>query len=278
MLVKRWLAYSGETPFASSGTSVGRNGLPSSTKALFAVHLPLVPGAARRLGGAFELIAGGWSLNMERHILIADDHALVRGGIVTALQRLYPDARIYEACSAREALQCANQLPRELDLALVDLFMPDMDGFEFLRQLCDEHPALPVAVLSASDDEDHVRKALAIGAAGFISKSVPEHEFANALHIVSSGGTYPPAGQRRAFAVTSRPPAGADTQAPGDLTSRQREILNLLGQGKSNKQIARELDLSENTVKVHVSAILRTLKLENRTQAGLIAGKIGARS
>jgi DNA-binding NarL/FixJ family response regulator len=218
-------------------------------------------------------------LDMERHILIADDHALVRGGIVTALQRLYPDARIYEACSAEEALQCASQLPMELDLALVDLFMPDMDGFEFLRQLCDEHPALPVAVLSASDDEEHVRKALAIGASGFISKAVPEHEFANALNIVCAGGTYPPVGQRRPSAPGQRgKPAGnsADNTAPGELTSRQREILNLLGQGKSNKQIARELDLSENTVKVHVSAILRALRLENRTQAGLLAGKLAA--
>jgi len=216
---------------------------------------------------------------MERHILIADDHALVRGGIVSALQRLYPDARIYEACSAGEALQCASQLPRELDLALVDLFMPDMDGFEFLRQLCDEHPSLPVAVLSASDDEDHVRKALAIGAAGFISKSVAEHEFANALNIVSAGGTYPPAGQRRPAPASLRPTGGGtDGQTSGELTSRQREILKLLGQGKSNKQIARELDLSENTVKVHVSAILRALKLENRTQAGLLAGKIGAQT
>jgi DNA-binding NarL/FixJ family response regulator len=214
---------------------------------------------------------------MLRNILIADDHALVRGGIVSALQRLYPDARVYETCSAAEALECAGQLPVDLDLALVDLFMPDMDGFEFLRKLCHKYPDLPVAVLSASEEPSHIDKALEIGAAGYIAKSVQEHEFTKALNIISAGGVYPPPGKRRPASGTTytmpmpSPEPGAHC---ANLTSRQREILELLGQGMSNKKIARQLNLSENTVKVQVSAILRTLQLDNRTQAGLMAGQL----
>lgn len=213
---------------------------------------------------------------MLRHILIADDHALVRGGVVSALQRIYPEVLVYEACSAAEALESAAQLPVDLDLALVDLFMPDMDGFEFLRRLCQQQPDLLVAVLSASEHSNHVEKALEIGAAGFISKSVAEHEFANALNIISAGGVYPTAGRHASRKVNGAAVELDLDDHSAELTFRQREIFDLLGQGLSNKLIARELGLSENTVKVHVSAILRTLGLENRTQAGLLAGKLQA--
>jgi DNA-binding NarL/FixJ family response regulator len=194
---------------------------------------------------------------------------------VAALQRLHPEALVYEACSAAEALESVRQLPVSLDLALVDLFMPDMDGFGFLRQLCQAHPELKIAVLSGSDSTAHVEKALQIGAAGFISKAVAEHEFANALNIICAGGIYPPPGKRRVDAGDTEPGADQLDQSAA-LTVRQREIFDLLGHGLSNKGIARELGLSENTVKVHVSAILRTLGLDNRTQAGLLAGKIQA--
>ena len=120
-------------------------------------------------------------------ILIADDHSLIRSGLSTLLAQRNEGATIYAANSAKQALQLADENPF-LDLALLDLFMQDMDGFRFLRQFCDKHPAVPVIVMSASTNPAHIRKAIDMGVSGYIPKSVGPEIFASAISQVMSGG------------------------------------------------------------------------------------------
>jgi len=215
-------------------------------------------------------------------LLLADDHVLVREGLKHTLGRLAPDVEFLEAASAAEALDCiaANDA---IDLALLDLVMPGSAGFDLLTRVCDRHPELPVVMLSGSSDPLKMRKALDIGAAGFITKSATAEVMLSALRLVLAGGIYVPPDMLKGAAaaaaeagVVSGGVDGAAAASPGGgLTARQLEVLACLGQGKSNKHIARELDLSENTVKIHVAAILRTLGVDNRTQAAMAARERG---
>jgi len=213
------------------------------------------------------------------NILIADDHTFIRSGLADSLKEIFPDALVFHAENATQALRLAAQ-EVTFQLAIVDLFMPDMDGFAFLRELCGDHPELPVIVISATDNTHHVHKALESGAAGFISKSNSTTEFSNVVNIVLSGGHYVPPLHSNDSANTATDHSGGQFQSTAKrppqalLTERQKQILAKLSEGKSNKQIARELAVSENTVKVHVSSILRNLKLNNRTQAGIAAEKM----
>jgi len=210
------------------------------------------------------------------NILIADDHTFIRSGLQDNLKQIMPQAVIFNADSATQALQLAAQ-NIDFRLAIVDLFMPDMDGFAFLRKLCTNHPELPIIVISATDNPAHVRKVLELGAMGFIPKSSSTQQFNNVVNIVLSGGTHIPASFAESLRCQDTEVSTAETeeaQLKRQLTARQKEILAKLGEGKSNKQIARELLVSENTVKVHVSSILKVLKLDNRTQAGIAAEKL----
>ena len=213
------------------------------------------------------------------NILIADDHTFIRSGLQDNLKQIMPQAVIFNADSATQALQLAVQ-NIDFRLAIVDLFMPDMDGFAFLRKLCTNHPELPIIVISATDNPAHMRKVLELGAMGFIPKSSSTQQFNNVVNIVLSGGTHIPASFADSLRLHDAEVSIADNADTEEallkrqLTVRQKEILAKLGEGKSNKQIARELLVSENTVKVHVSSILKVLKLDNRTQAGIAAEKL----
>jgi len=215
-------------------------------------------------------------------LLLADDHALVREGLKHTLRGLAPDVEFLEAASAAEALDCIAG-NAAIDLALLDLVMPGCGGFELLTRVCDRHPDLPVVMLSGSSDPLKMRKALDIGAAGFITKSATAEVMLSALRLVLAGGIYVPPDMLKGSTPAEPAPSPAagrsdDSAAPspGDgLTARQVQVLACLGQGKSNKHIARELDLSENTVKIHVAAILRALGVDNRTQAAMAARERG---
>lgn len=211
-------------------------------------------------------------------VLIADDHALVRAGLAEALAHLAGSPALLEAADAREVLATVGANP-DLDLILLDLLMPGANGFELLSRVCGVVGETPVVVLSASEDTDHMRKALDCGAAGYIPKAAAAEVMLSALHLVLAGGIYvppdlvhaPPAGQAN---LTG--PAIADHAAGLDaLTPRQCEVLRLIGQGRSNKQVARDLDLSQNTVKIHVAAILRAFGAANRTEAVMRARELG---
>lgn len=214
-------------------------------------------------------------------ILIVDDHPLVRDALREHLRRLGGETEVFEACTGAKALGLAEQHP-DADLLLLDLNLPDVQGFSVLMALRERHPAIPVVVLSANQDQHTVLEALDHGAMGFIPKTAGTEVMLNALRLVLSGGVYLPADVLTTrFLQASSPPSRrrstGPVQTPADLglTKRQTQVLALMVQGKPNKLICRELDLSESTVKIHIGSILRVLNVENRTQAVIAVGRLG---
>lgn len=213
-------------------------------------------------------------------ILLADDHALVREGLRHVLCRLDSDAVIVEAADCNEALQIAER-HTDFDVALLDVAMPGMDGLEGIGRLRQCLPSTPIVMLSASEDASLVREALQRGAQGFIPKSSTGNVMLSALRLVFSGGIYlPPSLLCQPSVPTNVAPASdgelLDRADAGlGLTQRQREVLALMVKGKTNKEIARALNMSETTVRTHTTAIFRVLNVTNRTQAGHVAAQRG---
>jgi len=209
-------------------------------------------------------------------ILVVDDHALIREALRGVLQELKPEADVIDASSCREALQLAQANAGEVDLVLFDLSLPDGDGFDTLGELRDLYPAVAIVVLSASQDRDSVTKALDLGALGFIPKSASRAVMMSALQLVFAGGIYvPPEILQRSQKTPTSAAVSVPSPAELGLTERQIDVLALMMQGKSNKAVCRELDLAEATVKNHVTAILRALKVANRTEAVIAVAEFG---
>lgn len=169
------------------------------------------------------------------------------------------------------------------DLVLLDLFMPGSDGFTLLGEACNRVPETPVVVLSASEDRGHMRKSLDLGATGYIPKSSPHDIMVSALQLILSGGIYVPPQLIRGGHAVADTSSGVERDGPtlnpeavAGLTARQLDVLSFLVQGKSNKEIARELGLSENTVKIHVAAVFNVLGANNRTKAAMVAREINS--
>jgi len=196
------------------------------------------------------------------------------------LRELNDSAPILEAQSARQADELIGRNP-DISLVLLDLGLPDRDGFEMLASLRQSHPGIAVVVLSALNDRDNVRKSLDGGAQGFIPKTAAREILLGALRLVLAGGVYiPPELLGGAPEPRAAPPSATADRAgrtPSDLglTERQLEVLALMMQGKSNKLICRHLNLAEPTVKNHVSSILKTLNVNNRTEAVLAVTALG---
>ncbi len=207
-------------------------------------------------------------------VLIADDHALVRTGLIDALTGLTPELDPIEATDASEVMQRLVDIPG-LDLILLDLFMPGANGFQLLGKVCSAAVTVPVVVLSASESAEHVRKALDSGAAGFVPKSADRELMLSALRLVLAGGIYVPAEVMQSADWSSAAAGAPPSSERAALTARQQDVLRLLGRGLSNKQIARALTLSENTVKAHVASVLRQLGANNRTEAVVRAQEQG---
>jgi DNA-binding NarL/FixJ family response regulator len=214
-------------------------------------------------------------------ILLVEDHALFREGFRLLLQHIDPQAEILEAGDARSAFDCAGAHP-DLNLVLLDLGLPDMPGLDVISEFRERFPACPVVVLSGSDDRDTVMASLDRGAMGFIPKASNSQLLMGALQLVFANGVYippsvltRPSGGAAASGAAQSNAARANVQ-PSDLglTERQIEVLKLVVQGQSNKLIARQLDLAEATVKAHVTAVLRALKVTTRTQAVLAVGEL----
>ena len=198
--------------------------------------------------------------------LVADDHGLIREGLKLQLQALEPGADVFEAASFDEvSAQIASV--GEFDLLLLDLGMPGGDGMKSLSLLCNRYPEMPIIVVSGSENREVIEKAIDLGAAGYIPKSMAMNVMMNAIRLVLSGGVYLPENLLR------NPPSDGNTlparaeEPPDPLTQRQIDVLCLMCEGLANKEIARELGISPHTVKIHVAAILRALHVENRTQA-----------
>lgn len=202
-------------------------------------------------------------------ILIADDHPMFRGALSFALRELYPQAEICEAASFA-LLELAVGRNPELDLAVLDLSMPGASGLSALVYLRGERPATPVLVISANDQPRTVRRAQQFGAAGFISKSAPMPVLQEAVRALMAGEEWFPGMQ----ALRSE----EDARLAGrlaHLTPQQFRVLLCMAEGIGNKQIAAQLQLAENTVKVHISAILRKLECSTRTQAAVLVKALG---
>jgi len=209
-------------------------------------------------------------------ILLADDHDLFRAGLGMVLRELGEDTQLLQAGSLTDAIQCA-EAASDLDLALLDLNMPAMNGVAGLQQFRARFPDVPVTIVSGSDEPADAQDALDAGAAGFIHKSTPPPVMLSALRLILAGGVYIPQHLFNRMAVKESTPAPTERKGwANGLTVRQTEVLRLLADGKPNKVIARELDLSEGTVKIHLSAIFRVLDVNNRTEAVLAAQKLNA--
>ena len=190
-------------------------------------------------------------------ILLIDDHPLFRAGIASVIDDLDAAVRIIEAGSCEQALGMLER-GAEFSLILLDLALPGMDGMTGLAKLRDASPATPVVVLSATEDSRRIRQAIGAGAKGYIPKSASRQIILSALRLVLSGGVYLPQN-----VLESPAPVVTD----GELTVRQRDVLRWLARGKSNKEIADALGMAENTVRVHVAAILKYLDVRNRAEA-----------
>lgn len=213
-------------------------------------------------------------------ILVVDDHSLIREALRGTLKDLESDVAILEAGDSRQTLALAEQ-HSDLDLILLDLMLPDRDGFSLLAELRERYPAVSVVVLSAHDQRSHVVRALDLGALGYIPKNASREVMLRALQLVCSGGIYIPPQILRPEQPSPSTPAPPQRTAPRGspadvgLTGRQLDVLVLMMQGKSNKVIGRALDLAEPTVKNHVSAILKALNVTNRTEAVIAVGELG---
>ncbi|MBT0669852.1 response regulator transcription factor [Novosphingobium profundi] len=207
-------------------------------------------------------------------VLIVDDHSLVRDGLRSIFDDAFPACEILEADSLGGALE-ALASGGDVDLVLLDLNIPDVSHLSGLEALRDRFPATPVVMVSGVTDRNVVRNALAAGAAGFVPKSLKRSAIVEALQLVLSGEIYTPELECDETQTAEEDQIRARIET---LTPQQRVVLGHLVAGRLNKQIAFELDVSMTTVKAHVSAILQKMNVFSRTQAVIMAGKIGFRA
>ena len=206
-------------------------------------------------------------------ILVIDDHPLIQLALQRVLEELDASLELFQAHDA-PAARSALAVEPHVDLIVLDLTLPGYDGFDLLGELRRNWPGIPVLVLSATHDRATIEAALDMGAMGFIPKTANARLLIDALRLVLSGGVYVPTDCSGADGFRPRPAA---KPAELGLTMRQADVLKLLVQGKPNKLICRDLRLSEGTVKVHVSAILRALNVHTRTQVVIELARRGVR-
>jgi len=211
-------------------------------------------------------------------ILVVDEHFLIRDALCAMIKQLKNDATVLEAADGRQTMLLVSG-HRDIGLVLLELDLPDRDGMSVLRELRERHPAISVVVLSARQERAVVAQALGLGAHGFIPKSGQREVMLSALNLVFAGGVYIPPEfllREERFHPNLNPACIALSNKPArpaelGLTDRQIEVLKLMMTGKSNKAISCALDLAEPTVKNHVTAVLKALRVANRTEAVIIA-------
>jgi DNA-binding NarL/FixJ family response regulator len=206
------------------------------------------------------------------HVAVADDHPLYREAVRLRLARLYADATVAEAASVEDLLSLARPVDGPFRLILVDLRMPGMSGGASISRVVAAFPDSPVVLMSGVATAEDVRAAIHAGAKGFIPKTIASDLFSAAVRIVVDGGSYLPSD-----VLTDGTPAvtSASDGAVERLTPRQQQVLVRLTAGASNKEIGRDLGLSEITVKLHVRAIFRKIGVRNRAEATAVAIKGG---
>jgi DNA-binding NarL/FixJ family response regulator len=205
-------------------------------------------------------------------ILVADDHPIVRDGLVAVLLT-QPDFDVVgESATGPETIERVAAL--DPDVVLLDLEMPELDGVETLRRLRERDPEIRVIVFTAFDTDERIVKAVQAGAQGYLLKGVPRGEIFSAVRIVHGGGALlQPVVASKLLGRVRR--AVEPSSSPDALTDRELEVLRLLAQGQTNKEIAAALVITERTVKFHVSSILDKLGAGNRTEAVTLAAQQG---
>jgi len=204
--------------------------------------------------------------------VIADDHPLFRGALKQALAVMADNTDIIEAGDFENTKAAVGQ-NEDIDLVLLDLSMPGASGLSGLISLRGIHSDVPMVVVSAHDDPETIRRALELGASGFISKSASIEEIRSAVATVLGGGIAAPRGLD--LGVERDPEISDLIRRLQTLTPQQTRVLGMLAEGLLNKQIAYELGVSEATIKAHVSAVLQKLGVDSRTQAVILLSKIG---
>jgi DNA-binding NarL/FixJ family response regulator len=207
-------------------------------------------------------------------IIVADDHPLFRGALRQAVSSLLPGSQVIEANGLDELTALLGKGGQDIDLILLDLTMPGVQGFSGLIYLRAQHPDVPVVIVSANEDPVVIRRAIEFGASGFIPKSLESDRIGQAIQAVLAGGTWTPPDVE--LGVSEDKETAEMMRRLATLTPQQVRVLMMLSEGLLNKQIAYELSVSEATVKAHVSAILQKLGVESRTQAVIASSKIGA--
>lgn len=206
-------------------------------------------------------------------VLIADDHPLFREALTQIVLDVDAAAQCSEAETVEQAVRCV-VTEDGFDLVLLDLGLPGANGLSGVLCIRAEAPTTPVVIVSAMDEFEVVRKAMRLGVSGYLPKSSPRQVMRSALVTVLEGGTWFPVlgtqdgGHGKSLAARA-------AELPESLTPRQIAVLRLLGEGKSNKQIAYDLSISQETVKIHISAVLRKLGVSSRAQALLVAQRLG---
>jgi len=213
-------------------------------------------------------------------LLLVDDHALLRDGLALLMSHEFSGLQVLQAGTLAEA-HAALRTDPDVRLVLLDLGLPDGNGIEALPQLREAAPAAVLVALSADEKRETVLAAIAAGASGYIPKTSQSGVMLQALRFVLSGGVYLPAAvlEQRASERAHAPAPAAARRCADDLglSPRQVDVLRLLVEGKSNKLIARDLAMSESTVKTHLEALFRRLDVNSRTQAVVAAARLGLR-
>ncbi|MEE4172858.1 MAG: response regulator transcription factor [Xanthomonadales bacterium] len=205
-------------------------------------------------------------------VIVADDHPLFRAALREAMATNRNEATFLEADSL-SSLQDLVATHDEVDLVLLDLHMPGVHGFAGLIYLCQHYPSVPIVIISANEDPAVIRRAMAHGAAGFIPKSSSIEEISEAIGVILMGETWTP--DRLAGDLPGRNDSEEElAERLATLTPQQYRVLMLMMQGLLNKQIAHDLDVSEATIKAHVTAIMGKLGVSNRTQAVVAAARL----
>ena len=216
-------------------------------------------------------------MNTQMRILLADDHVLVRDTLKLYIEGAEPQAEVLTATDLDGAVELAAQDP-SFDLVILDYRMPGMDGFVGLEKMQKTVPGKPVAILSGMANRDEVHEAISRGAAGFLPKTLSAPALIGAVNLIMSGERFVPVSSFEDNDELSTPAPqrlnGTD-ENKSPLTPRETDVLRLLHKGSSNKEIARNLDLKEVTIKLHVGSICRKLQAKNRTQAVLRAIELG---
>jgi len=206
------------------------------------------------------------------NLLVVEDHALVREGLLATLKNLGAETRTFGVPDANEAIGVLES--EDIDMMILDLMLPGTKGQTFLPVVRRRFPTVPVVILSALDDADTVSRVMKAGASGFVSKSGSSTELLEALRIVLSGDTYLPSKLRE---LTNRSEAAHGEGKPlaqrFGLTAAQARVMELLTEGRSNRQIGELLGLTEGTVKIHVSGIMKAMGVSNRSEAALLASR-----